>query len=380
MIHSLSTTESVLELTKRLVAINSVFPHEQAITDFIESFLLQLGYEVQRVPVTTDRDNLVAVFGQAEQYLCLYGHMDTVEPDPLSRHDLFQVRTDDKNAYGLGVVDMKGGLAVILKAAVFAVEHQIPLKLAFGVDEENISQGSYVLSQQPFFQDVDCMIVAESGQVFNEDQDFALNYGRKGRIVIEALVKGQTAHAARSDEAINAITEAGRLLMHLTTLQFPAHKHLGKVEIVPFYMSARTSAFSIPDQAILHLNILTVPDVTSLSIISKFESLAKRLKISATFKLAPRETPYMEAYEVDRSQKVVKNLEKIFAHYHVQPGYTISVADENRFAHQLQIPVISLGPIGSGDHTHKEWVSLRSLAKTLEVYEEVIRSRRYTKQ
>jgi hypothetical protein len=42
---------------------------------------------------------------------------------------------------------------------------------------------------------------------------------------------------------------------------------------------------------------------------------------------------------------------------------TQSVADENVFANRLHIPVVTIGPIGGGDHTAEEWVSLNSLKK-----------------
>lgn len=366
------TPNTLFTLMEDLVAINSVLPREEKLTNFIEKFLLEIGFEVERVSASTQRDCLVATFGTAHEYICLYGHMDTVPPDPLWKNDPFAVTYDTENAYGLGVADMKGGLAVILRTAVFAKENSLALKVAFGVDEEGISLGSHVLSQHEFFNDVSAMIVAESGQVFNNNQDFAVNYGRKGRFVAELEIRGVTAHAARSDEAVNAITEVSKVLQLLSTFSFTDHQRLGKVEIIPFYIHSETSAFSIPDRTVLRLNILTVPSYTSNDILAQLRNIFEKENLDVIVSLVARDTPYMEAYEVDINSPFIKKVEGIFANYSTKPGYAISVGDENRFAHILQIPIISIGPVGGGDHTAHEWVSLLSLKKTEEVYKEII--------
>ncbi|MCD8484314.1 M20/M25/M40 family metallo-hydrolase [Candidatus Woesebacteria bacterium] len=301
--------------------------------------------------------------------------MDTVPPHPDWQQNPLTVTVDDQNvAHGLGVADMKGGIAAILRVAEFAVENNYPLKLAFGVDEENISLGSHVLVQTDFFEDVVFLISAESGQVLNETQDFAINYGRKGRFVIAAEILGRQAHAARSDQAVNAITEAARLLLLIDQLQFPRHQFLENTQVIPFACESRTSAFDIPGSAHLELNILSVPGTTSENTIAQLEQLCHENGISAKFQLAERPTPYMEAYEIDRHHPLVIALEEeVFAHYNTIPAYGTSVADENRFATALRIPVISLGPVGGGDHTEHEWVRVESLGKTLSVYQDIVR-------
>jgi di/tripeptidase len=86
----------------------------------------------------------------------------------------------------------------------------------------------------------------------------------------------------------------------------------------------------------------------------------------------PRETPYCEAYEIDLSHPFLNELERtLFARDGVSPVYNPSVADECIFAHRLGMPVLSLGPIGSGDHTADEWVDIVSLRKTTQVFGEI---------
>lgn len=365
--------DSIIELMSQLVAINSVFPKEGRLVDFIEKYLNNLQFSVDRVPAEPGRDNLVATYGQSQKYLCLYGHVDTVPPDPAWKQDPFSVTVAGDVARGLGVADMKGGLTVILLAAKYAYQHRRPIKLAFGVDEEHMSLGSYTLIRTDFFKNVNILISAESGQIVNESQDYSVNYGRKGRFVIEVLIEGVTAHAARADLATNAITQAARFLMHTDRLNLPKHSRLGQTEVIPFFMESQTDSFSIPHHAVLRFHVLTVPGVTSSQVIERLERRCRQERIQAAFQLVQRATPYMEAYEVNRHDSNIRLLEnKIFSQFKVIPGYAASVADENRFANELGIPVISIGPIGGHDHTANEWVSVTSLEKTLLVYQEII--------
>lgn len=362
----------VIPLLEKLVAIPSVFPKEQQIGNFICEYLRPIA-EVRRIPAGDGRDNIVATIGTADEYMCLYGHMDTVPPDPDWSQDPFTVRRDGDILRGLGVADMKGGIAAVLRAARYAHAHHLPLKLAFGVDEENISLGSHVLVQSDFFQDVGFVISAESGQIYNEKQDFAVNYGRKGRFVMEIDIVGRTAHAARSDVAVNAIAQAAIAVQTLEIVRFTRHRELGSVEIIPYHLSSTTDSFSIPAYAHIKANVLTVPGVTSDEVLSICRDILEHAEIEANVRLQDRATPFMEAYQVDRSDRYIHALEQdIFPRYITRPGYAASVADENRFAHELQIPVISLGPIGGGDHTASEWVSVRSLEKTYEAYCDIV--------
>lgn len=373
MTHIPHTTESVMNLMTSLVAIPSVFPNEENVTSFIELYLQKLGFQVTRISSESNRDNLVAEFGKAKKHVCFYGHMDTVPPDPEWQQDPYTVSTQDDIARGLGVTDMKGGIAAILVLAEYAVKHNLPVKLAFGVDEENISLGSYHLTQTSFFDSVEFLISAESGQVFNENQDFAVNYGRKGRFALEVNIQGKNAHAARSDLATNAILEASRFFDLLKTMNLPIHEKLGHAQVIPYSVQSETDSFSIPSHATIKLNVLSVPGITSDTFIHQLETLCLDNNLQAQIQLVPRETPYMESYEVDTNSDIIRTLEtRILSNWNVQPGYSISVADENRFAYALGIPVISLGPIGGDDHTAQEWVSISSLRKVVEVYCDIL--------
>lgn len=79
------------------------------------------------------------------------------------------------------------------------------------------------------------------------------------------------------------------------------------------------------------------------------------------------------SYKVKRDHPFLKILERnLFSFDKVQPIYTESVGDENVFAEKLIIPVISIGPIGEGDHTAREWVRITSIKEVLLCYQKIL--------
>ncbi|HET9947200.1 MAG TPA: M20/M25/M40 family metallo-hydrolase, partial [Patescibacteria group bacterium] len=184
------------EILRELVETPSVFPNEAAISGKIKGMLLEYGFKVHEVPVEPGRNNIVGTFGESDRYLGFYGHMDTVPPHADYQQDPFTLKIEGDRATGLGVIDMKGGVAAILETAKFAAENNLPVKVLFGVDEENISKGAHALVDAGELDDVAFLVVGESGQVDDYDQDFALNYGRKGHLQYNIHVAGRSVHAA----------------------------------------------------------------------------------------------------------------------------------------------------------------------------------------
>jgi acetylornithine deacetylase/succinyl-diaminopimelate desuccinylase-like protein len=365
---------ATLELLRSLVRINSVFPNEATLSRYMQGLLRERGFSVVEVMSEGHRPNFVATFGEAFRYVAFYGHLDTVPPDPLFSFDPFEMRTDDTNAYGLGVADMKGGNACILVAAFCAADKGLPVKVVFGVDEENISQGAHDLVSSGHLSDVACMVVAEAGQVEDFSQPFSVGFGRKGRVAFEAKIYGTLSHAAVATPETNAINRAAAFVRVLESLSFPTHHALGSTRVVPHALLSEASAFSAPGECLIRFSALTTPGVTGEALGDQIRERASLEGLRVDLNLVERKTPYGEAYEVSLEHPWVRAVtERVIAPAEVTPAYFSSVADENVFARRLNIPVITLGPIGAGDHTKDEWVRLSSLGATLRAYEEILR-------
>lgn len=363
-----NSTEKLLE---KLVSIPSVFPKEQEISNFLVDYLKEIGFSVKKVSSGKGRNSIVGTFGRSKKYLGFYGHMDTVPRADYSH--AFEVQKKGNKVTGLGVEDMKGGIAAILQTAVYAKEHNYPLKVVFGVDEEDISQGAHDLVDSRLLDDIAFMMVGESGQIQNMNQPFNVCYGRNGRILLEAIVSGKKAHAAESEKGVNAIEHAAQLVTFLQSVKLPLHKNLGKTRIVVHTIEGASDSFSLPELCRITFSLLTTPAVSSKEILKKVVKFCKKSKISVKIQPVIRKTPYGESFEIDLKNPFLKILEKeIFIPNKIKPIYTPSVADENIFANKLKIPVVSMGPIGGGGHTEDEWLDVTSLATVEKNYKKIV--------
>ncbi len=362
-----------LELLQKLVEIDSVFPNEQKISLYLQEYLEKIGFEVETVTTDKNRNNLIATYGKSKKYLGFYAHMDTVPRDEEGAHDPHKLVVQGDKAFGLGAEDMKGAIVNILHTAEFAVKHKLPMKIIFAVDEEAISKGAHDLVNSKKLNNISFLVSGESGQIKDFEQPFSVVYGRKGRLLFELEVSGKKSHAADSTHGKNAIVDASRLVNLFTKIHLKKNKYLGETEFIVQSIHSDTTSFSIPDKCVVRCSVLTVPGVNSELVIKKIKSVADLHKIAVKVKLVERETPYGDAYEIDRKNIFLKRLEKeIFTPNKVTPIYTGSVADENIFANKLSIPVISVGPIGGGGHTKDEWLSLKSFHKMENVYKSIL--------
>jgi acetylornithine deacetylase len=361
-------------LLRRLVSIKSVFPGENEISEYLGGVLRDEGFSVRKVS-TQGRMNIVATHGRQRKYLCLYGHMDTVPPNEGMRSPY---RLIERNGIGrgLGAGDMKGGVAAIVTAAKSAAEQGLPLKVALGVGEENISEGAHSMIDSGALDDAAFIISGESGESGGSaapGRPFNVRYGRKGRLVFDARIHGKRAHAANKREGINAIERASRFVRMAETMRFPLHRQLGSTDVVVQGIRSDADSFSVPDACDVQFSLLTTPNVKSRQVIERMEGWCMRNGVVADIRPHLRATPYGESYEVDRSHPFIVRLEReLFEPLDVRPAYAASVADENVFANRLGIPVISMGPVSGGLHSANEWIRLDSLDNTVRAYEKAI--------
>ena len=363
----------MLELLKKLVRIPSFYPEEHAISEFVASYLEELGCQVNKISTDIDRNNLAVTIGDAQKYLGFYGHLDTVHPPDDYSIDPFEVIVAGKVARGLGVCDMKGGLAAMLHLAEYAANNNLPVKLFFGVDEENISQGAHDLVHSGMMSDVDFLIVPETGHVENFQDPFSVCYGRNGRVVFNVEIKGRTVHACDTNEGENAIVLATKLVQAIDQAGFIQHGKLGDITVLPEAIHSETGFYSIPDYCNLRCSVITAPGVSSAQFERWLATYASANDLDISASRATRKTPYLESYEIDRAHPFLKMIEEeIILPRGVQPRITPSVGDENVFANHLQIPTLVFGPVGGEFHSSNEWVNLNSIEEVITAFKRIL--------
>lgn len=374
----------MIELLKEVVSINSIYPNEDKLSNFLYYLLLGLGFNVKKHYISENRFNLLAEKGDGDKSYLLYAHADTVPVYGKWKEDPFTLRIEGDKAIGLGAVDMKGGLVSILKAVEGFRPNNYKLKVCFGVDEENISEGAYELSKTSWLNDVKGVLVPESVVPFHisEKAGSQIAIGRKGRSVFTIKIHGESTHGVNTQKGISAIDEGIKLIEALKNLELTKHEKLGETSFFVRRFESKSNSLSIPDYAEIELDFHLVPHDTSLSLKEKLTSFISNLyekniltKTDKDFEviLNERKTPYLEPFVIDEKDtflnvvtQSVSNVYKEFSY-----SYGKSVSDENVFG-ALGIPTLTVGPLGDNHHSSEEWVSIESLEKLTQIYKLVL--------
>ena len=207
---ALDLSADIVTLTAALCDIESVSRDEAAICDAIEAALAPLAH----LEVTRVGNSLVArtALGRPERVV-LAGHIDTV---PLTKDPAnLPTRLEGGDLWGRGTVDMKGGVAIQLKAAL-VTEPSRDLTFVFYEGEEIDSEFNGLLhihQQRPdLVDDADFAVLLEPTGAIVEG-------GCKGTLRAEVSTKGIAAHSARPWNGHNAIHDAAEVLARLAAYE-----------------------------------------------------------------------------------------------------------------------------------------------------------------
>jgi succinyl-diaminopimelate desuccinylase len=113
-----------IAIARDLLRCPSVTPAEGGALAYLERVLAQAGFAVHRPvfsePGTADVENLYARIGEGAPHLAFAGHTDVVPPGDEAgwSHQPFAGEVVDGVLYGRGAVDMKGGVACFVAAAL----------------------------------------------------------------------------------------------------------------------------------------------------------------------------------------------------------------------------------------------------------------------
>ena len=183
----------LLDLAAELVDIPSVSRAEAAIAGRVEQVLRGLVYlDVERVG-----DTVVARtdFGRGERVL-LAGHLDTVPP-----FDRSGARVEGDVLYGLGAVDMKGGLAVLLALAGELESAATDVTMVLYACEEVERDANALAALAAARPEV----LAADAAVLGEPTGGVVEAGCQGTMRVEIEVRGRRAHTARPYTGVNAV-------------------------------------------------------------------------------------------------------------------------------------------------------------------------------
>jgi succinyl-diaminopimelate desuccinylase len=252
-------------LATALVGIPSVSHHEGAVADAVEAALGLCPW------LTVDRvgDNVVARtdLGRPQRIL-LAGHLDTVPP--AEGND--EPRIDGTTLYGVGAVDMKGGLAVFLHLAGSLPEPADDVTWCFYAGEEVAREFNglvHLLSQRPD------LLVADAA-ILGEPTGGVVEAGCQGTMRLRITLGGLRAHTARPHAGRNAIHRLAGLLATIDGYEvrrpvIDGCEYAEQLQVVS--VEGGVAANVVPDRATVVINHRFAPDRSA----AQAESTLRRL-------------------------------------------------------------------------------------------------------
>jgi acetylornithine deacetylase len=208
-----------IQLTRRLVDIESITYNEGAVGAFLAEFLTARGWNTEKMPVEQHRESR-STAERFNVYPCIPGknpavvfstHMDTVPP--------FIPSSEDQNfLYGRGSCDAKGIIAAQIAAAERLRDEAVSVGLLFVVGEERDSAGAKAANLQ----------ARGSRFLINgEPTDNRAALASKGTLRAVIRTTGKMAHSAYPELGESATHKMVEALRRILEIPLPAADDVG---------------------------------------------------------------------------------------------------------------------------------------------------------
>jgi succinyl-diaminopimelate desuccinylase len=364
----------VVELAQKLVRYDTVGDNnERRVLEELADILQSAGFSClfdEYDPQHADRASLCARLNPDASGPSLYlgGHIDTIPfGDAPWEHDPLSGDIVDGKLHGRGSSDMKGGVAAMICAAVASADNLRGKDLVLHIygGEELGCLGSFHATRRPeLFGNSGAGIIAEPSGNF----PYA---GHRGALWLAVETQGRTAHGSMPEQGVNALTALlpGAIRLAGTTLD-ATHPILGKSSMALTSLHSGMNPNSIPDKAVLTLDMRTVPGQSHEDLRSKISGLAgQEASVRTVLDLPPVWTEPDLPWCVAVRNRLANFLGK-------KPGVLGApyFTDASAVRTLLQsLPLLILGP-GDTTMAHKsnEHCKLEQIQTAFEIYKAII--------
>lgn len=334
------TVENVLE---NLVKCNTIKDREnKKILDYIENTLNIIGFKTEK------KDNVLIMSNKDETSLGFLGHTDTVEFTDGWKYEKFNLTKIENKIYGLGVCDMKSGIAAIISAIsqIDFSNFNRGIKVYFTYDEEiGFSGIKDIINYEKNFPEM--MIIGEPTN--NE-----IIVGSKGLMEYKISFKGIKTHSSTPEKGKNAIMSTISFINELKKFYENEIKNdLNQNFEIPYTtmnigkIQGGSAINSVPDSCEFLVDFRTIDKTEEQKIIRKLKTLGEKYK--AEVQELNKLSPFLAEPKISNK--------------------TCNFITEASFLEGNRI-ILGAGPITA--HEVNEYVTDQSLHKLVEQYKELI--------
>lgn len=278
--------------------------------------------------------------------IILNGHLDVIPGKDFQ----YIPRIDGDKLYGVGALDMKANLAVLIH--VFAeLVHIVdyPLGLQIVTDEE---LGGFHGTKHQIDHGVRADFV-----IAGETTNFAIAHQAKGILWIKAQFHGETAHGAYPWRGNNALVQLHTFVARvLEKYPTPSHHTWVTTVNVARIETPNLSFNKVPDYAEVWLDIRFVPSEYPTIV----ADITAHLPASATYTILAHEAALYTA----PTNTYIQQLQQITADVTGQPCAVYGAQGSSDARHYMAVggAGVEFGPIGGGIASDEEWTSISGLA------------------
>jgi succinyl-diaminopimelate desuccinylase len=378
-------TADPIAIARDLIRCRSVTPEDGGALSFLQGLLAQAGFEVHRTIFTeagtAPIDNLYARIGVAKPNLLFAGHTDVVPPgnEATWSHPPFAGEVAGDMLYGRGAVDMKGGIACFVAAALdyLSINGGRPkgsISLLITGDEESIAvNGTIKLLKWAAErgQKFDHCILGEPSNV--ETVGDTIKAGRRGSLNGTLVVTGRQGHVAYPERADNPVRG---LVTLIAALQAPLDE--GSAQFTPSNLEftsidiGNPTVNLIPGEARARFNI-RYNDCHSLStlkaLIEERAKAAAGKHIQNSFEWQPSNADVFVTKPGPFTDLAVAAIADVTGH---KPKLSTSGGTSDARFIKDYCPVLEFGLVGQTMHAVDERTPVADLVTLTAVYRRII--------
>ncbi|MBP6137054.1 MAG: M20 family metallopeptidase [Clostridia bacterium] len=365
--------DELICLVSDLIRLLSENPpgRESLVEQYLVRYCVQNDLCVERVPVTSDRANLIITLpGEKDNDpMAFTGHMDVV---PVSSDERSRWKTDpyepvvrDGRLTGRGAADMKGGLACVLLAmseyARASIRPSRTVHLLVTCDEEDAMRGSRTLLKHPLVRKLSDLVVCEP-------TGMTLCRSSRGRTYGELVIRGKTAHGSRPGVGVNTIDIAADIIRSLRTLNADLSPLSSYWQ--PLAIQAGVEPGIIPDICRLRLDCRVMPtsscDYEIARLVHVLDEIAATHHVRTDLLIEDKREPWITASD----HRLVVRIHRLGSFEET----TFSGSTDANILREAGLTPVIIGPGDLSDvHHEDEGVSLNDLERAFSLYKSLMR-------
>ncbi len=365
-----------------IVSIKSLSGEERAVVRRIADEMEKVGFDEVTID---DFGNVIGRIGSGSKKIAFDAHVDVVDEGDRSLWDFppFEGKVADGKVFGRGSSDQKAGMASIVYAGKLLKELSIKGDFTFygigSVMEEDCDglAWQYLVEKKGFRPDV---------VVLTEPTDLHIYRGHRGRMEMEVILKGKSAHGAFPHLGDNAIYKACNVVKDLEELshRLGEDSFLGKGTLtVSGINGSGPSQCSVADFCSIYIDRRLTYGENEQSSIDEIKDLPSAMRHNATVHVPEYKKPTYTGYvlptrkyyptwvmeqENDFLKKAVSAYSELFNDKPVVDKWTFST-NGVAIAGMYNIPAFGFGPgIESKAHGPNEFCPVDHLYKAAAFY------------